>query len=248
MLRVRGLCPAQPRGAGWVSGPGRACGGLEGVAEGRYQEGDSRLRKDARDNPVGETEAREIGRVAVLTEQADPSPSWAWTQGPFLGVQRPRVGVSLRTASPLPPAAPGPSTPTQQGSQGLCGEAAGKRGPLSALHLAGGSADASPPAPLGSPSWGCQPPPARCHCPLPSPAVSWSLRALAPGPAEGWRVPRPQRLPRLPFHTLAPEPWERRAAAGHRCPALPTPSPADLGEGRAERQAGCPKQPLQDGP
>lgn len=114
------------------------------------------------------------------------------------------------------------------------------------IHHAGGLASASPQHRLGFPSWGCQRVPTRCHSPLPSSVVSWSLRALALVPAEGWRgAPAP----------VAPTPRLSHAgtravgtltAAGHRCPALPTPSLADLKRG--EEQPAPKTNPSRMGP
>lgn len=95
------------------------------------------------------------------------------------------------------------------------------------------------------PGGASQPPPATAaHCPallFPGALGLWPWSQLKYG-----GEPQPQHLPYLPFHTLAPEPWEHRAAAGHQCPTLPTPSPADLREGRG---VGCPqKSPFRMGP
>lgn len=140
----------------------------------------------------------------------------------------------------------GPRPPTSNCvAKAFVGKPWGREASCWPIHHAGGLASASPQHRLGFPSWGCQRVPTRCHCPLPSSVVSWSLRALALVPAEGWRgapapVPPAPRLSHAGTRAVG-----TLTAAGHRCPALPTPSLADLREGRG---TACPQnKPLQDG-
>lgn len=124
------------------------------------------------------------------------------------------------------PSVSSPPPPIHQHSQDLCGEALGKRGPLSSIRPAGGLAHASP-AGLSFLRAASQPPPTPWL--LPSSIISWSLRVLAGIPAKRWwGVPSPTPSPHFLIHTLAPELWERRTAAGHWCQALPNLSPSTL--------------------
>lgn len=166
------------------------------------------------------------GIQALLGPESGPLPRSTETRG----------GGSLKIAFPLPPVAPSPPHPMAQPRPlwGGCGEERPLVGPFIMPEAW--------PMPAPSTGWillpggASQPPPATITR---SPALSfpgalglWPWSRLKDG-----GEPRPPQPPHLAIHTLAPEPWERWTAAGHRCPALPTPSPADL---REKRGTDCP--------
>lgn len=216
---------------------------------GKKQERNSRAGKDARYNTVGETEAHRDWEVALLTQQievqAGPEPKALGPQprAPFLGMQRLGIGVVFENS--LSSSSCGPWPPTSNGvAKAFVGKPWGREAPCWPIHRAGGSANASPGTGWALlPGGASRPPPtAPARSPaLPFPGASglWPRSRLKDG-----GEPRPPRPPHLAFHTLAPEPWERWTAAGHRCPALPTPSPADLREGRG---TGCPQKKIPPG-
>lgn len=192
---------------------------------------------------MGETEARRLGglpsSLGRSKSQLGLNPGlWAPSPGPLPGsAEAGSEGVSENSLSS---SSGGPWPPTSSGvAKAFVGKPRGREAPCWPVHLA-----EAPPTPAPGTGWpllpggASRPPPAAtAHSPaLPFPGAAglWPRSR----PKDGGE-PQPQCLPHLPFHTLAAEPWERRAAAGHRCPALPTPSPADLREGRG---AGCPKK------
>lgn len=77
--------------------------------------------------------------------------------------------------------------------------------------------------------------PHRCHCPLPGTVISWSLRALALVPAEGWRLSQPgTRVVGTLDGSWAPVP-----GSAHPQPGRPQ---------RGERNRLPPKSPSRMGP
>lgn len=169
---------------------------------------------------------------------------WAPSPGPLPGSAE--AGSGGVSENSLSSSSGGPRPPTSNGeAKAFVGKPWGREAPCWPIHHAGGLANASP-----GTGWALLPggasrplPAATAHSPalsFPGASGLWPWSRLKDG-----GEPRPPRPPHLAFHMLAPEPWERWTAAGHRCPALPTPSPADLREGRG---TGCPqKSPLQDG-
>lgn len=189
-----------------------------------------------------ETEATQKGSescplVQQIQAKVGPEPRPGTpAQGLLLGVQRP-LGTTLLFLGW--PSVSSPPPPIHQHSQDLCGEALGKRGPLSSIRPAGGLAHASP-AGLSFLRAASQPPPTPWL--LPSSIISWSLRVLAGIPAKRWwGVPSPTPSPHFLIHTLAPELWERRTAAGHWCQALPNLSPLTLD--REDKEQALPPGP-----
>lgn len=139
----------------------------------------------------GKLRPKEIERVCLLTQQiqvqAGPEP-WALGPQPRALPGSAEAGSGGVFENSLSSSSGGPRPPTSNGvAKAFVGKPWGREAPCWPIHRAGGSANASPRPRLGSSSWGCQPAPTRCHSPLPSSVVSWSLRALALVPAEGWR-------------------------------------------------------------